>query len=445
MGESSITSSGTKTKKKKKGFIRSLGKGLSFKKKKQRPDDESVIGVSLDRGGQVGGGQVGGGGSSSSAGGPPSARAAAPRSVAFSNDTQSAPRTYGGPSSSAASYSSGTGVGGSSSSPIAKPIQVVLLLMDPGSRRFELLQLEFDSNKALVSDVLRQIQCSATETTLRDMDYVGVSDQSGLEMISHMKLSRFCQGNDIVLAIPNGMSAKDTAKLAGPILGDPKVEDMLAPVGAKVHPRPAKKSKLLTSKLTKISEDGDRRKAKKDSSPRKGRSANGDGGGSAKRAEKGTPPSMLPTAALGVIVASMAFFAVQHHASITKPLESGDALYPGQWKSRCGVFDLLSPEWLGRFPFERLSRACDPPSSSVLELGRDGTLRYFAKGGDGQRTERWRVEGGGGGDQCEEDECDECCDIEATFMKEGNNWYVELDGTRASLNKDVIRDFAPGS
>ena len=78
-----------------------------------------------------------------------------------------------------------------------------------------------------MSDVLRQIQCSATETTLRDMNYVGVCDQSGMEMISSMKLSKFCKGDDIVLAMPDGMRGVDTAKLAGPILSDPKVEDMV--------------------------------------------------------------------------------------------------------------------------------------------------------------------------------------------------------------------------
>lgn len=200
MGGSSVTSSGTK--KKKKGLLKSLGRGLSRKKKKQRPDDESIVSVSMDRGAVA----------------PPPIRGGAQRSsVSFANDVQPIPPSVDG--SSASSVSSGG----------AKPIQVVLLLMDPSSRRFELLQLEFDSNKAMVSDVLRQIQQSATETTLRDMTYVGVSDQTGLEMISHMKLSRFCKGNDIVLAIPSGLTAKATAKLAGPILGDPKVEDMVRP------------------------------------------------------------------------------------------------------------------------------------------------------------------------------------------------------------------------
>lgn len=410
MGESSVTSSGTK--KKKKGFLKSLGRGLSRKKKKQRPDDESIVSVSMDRG--------------ASPPPPPPVRGGAPRSsVSFATDVQPIAPSVGGSSSS--SVASGG----------AKPIQVVLLLMDPSSRRFELLQLEFDSNKAMVSDVLRQIQQSATETTLRDMTYVGVSDQTGLEMISHMKLSRFCKGNDIVLAIPSGMTAKATAKLAGPILGDPKVEDMLIPVGAKVI-KPAKKSRSAMggSKLTKISEEDSRVKEKTKSS----KGVNG--------SNEATPmgkssTSILPTAVLGVIIASLAFFTVQRHLSVTKPLESGNALYPGQWKSQCGIFELLPQNSLSDKLMDQLSSSCDTSSSTMLELGKDGTLRYFTKGGDGRLKEKWKVESEIDGDQCEEEEeCDQCgCEDEATFVKEGNNWYVDMDGTRTSLIKDVIRDF----
>ena len=193
MAGGSVATSGTK--KKKKGIVKSIAKGLSFKKKKQRPDDDSVVGVALDRGG----------GNSAAPVAPP-------------------PRSVGGTNGSAGNAPSTTTT---TTNPTPKPIQVVLLLMDPSSRRSELLQLEFDSSKANVSDVIQQIQCSATESTLRDMKYVGVCDVYGTEMISVMKLSQFCKGNDMVMAIPDGLTGEDTANLAGPILDDPKVEDMV--------------------------------------------------------------------------------------------------------------------------------------------------------------------------------------------------------------------------
>ena len=185
------------TKKKKKSLIKIIAKGLSLKKKKKRPDDESVVGVELDGGVRVA-----------------TAAGQAPPTIIH----RIARNDDGAPSSNPPE---GMAIS------TAKPIQVVLLLMDPASQRFEMLQLEFDSNKALVSDVLRQVQHSATEKTLRDTTYAGVCDREGLEMIAVMKLSTFCKGNDVVIAIPNGMTGKDTAKLARPILFDPKVKEMV--------------------------------------------------------------------------------------------------------------------------------------------------------------------------------------------------------------------------
>ena len=46
-------------------------------------------------------------------------------------------------------------------------------------------------------------------------------------MIQSMKLARFCEGNDVVMAMPKGMSGGETAILARPILGDPKVVEMV--------------------------------------------------------------------------------------------------------------------------------------------------------------------------------------------------------------------------
>lgn len=178
-GGSSVATDATK-KKKKKNVIKSIAKGMSFKKKKKFKDDDTVVGVAVD-----------------------TSNGASKNNKAVKQPVVS------------------SGIA-------PKPIQVVLLLMDPNSRRFELLQLEFDSNKALVSDVVRQVQSSATETTLRNLSYGGVCDQDGNEMISSLKLSNFCEGNEIVMAIPMGMTGKATLKLAHPILSDPKVADMVS-------------------------------------------------------------------------------------------------------------------------------------------------------------------------------------------------------------------------
>jgi hypothetical protein len=107
-------------------------------------------------------------------------------------------------------------------------LKVVLLLMDPETRRFELLQLEFDSDKALVSDVLTQIPVAVTEEVLKKQVYVGICGSAGSEMNSAVLLSEFCQGNDVLVAVPDGVPASECARLAKPILNDEKVINMVS-------------------------------------------------------------------------------------------------------------------------------------------------------------------------------------------------------------------------
>lgn len=106
-------------------------------------------------------------------------------------------------------------------------LKVVLLLMDPKTRRFELLQLEFDSAKALVSDVLAQIPVSVTEEVLRKQTYTGICGNDGEPMPPSKLLATFCKGNEVLVAIPTGVPASECARLAKPILGDDKVISMV--------------------------------------------------------------------------------------------------------------------------------------------------------------------------------------------------------------------------
>lgn len=112
--------------------------------------------------------------------------------------------------------------------PASESLQVILLLMDPVTRRFELLQLEFDSAKAIVQDVLLQVPHSVTEDALRKKDFVGICDRNGHELGKKMRLKQFCQGSaEIFVGIPKGLPAKECARLARPILGDDKVMEMV--------------------------------------------------------------------------------------------------------------------------------------------------------------------------------------------------------------------------
>mmetsp|Transcript_7906 Transcript_7906/g.22020 ORF Transcript_7906/g.22020 Transcript_7906/m.22020 type:complete len:547 (+) Transcript_7906:210-1850(+) len=110
-------------------------------------------------------------------------------------------------------------------------LRVVVLLMDVKTRRFELLQLEFDSEKAMVSDVLSQVPVSVTEETLRLQQYQGVVVYTGEEMLADKKLSGFCKGSDVLVAVPKEMESEEVARLSKPILSDPNVVDMLKSSG----------------------------------------------------------------------------------------------------------------------------------------------------------------------------------------------------------------------
>merc|ERR1711957_1110792 len=88
------------------------------------------------------------------------------------------------------------------SEPMTDPIAIVVLLMDPESRRFELLQLEFDTTKATVADILQQIPISATEESLRTQKFDSVCDTNGLEYDHDKPLSDYVKGNSVVITVP---------------------------------------------------------------------------------------------------------------------------------------------------------------------------------------------------------------------------------------------------
>lgn len=110
----------------------------------------------------------------------------------------------------------------------AENVQVILLLMAINSRRFELLQLEFDPNKANVGDVLAQVSAAATEDELRSQKYIGICSTNGTELHSELLLNSVVHSeNEVMIALPEGATAFSCTKLAAPILNDPKVRSLV--------------------------------------------------------------------------------------------------------------------------------------------------------------------------------------------------------------------------
>ena len=114
----------------------------------------------------------------------------------------------------------------------ADPVQVILLIMDPATRRFELLQLEFDSAMAKVSDIFKQIPSAATEEVLQNATYKAIISAKGEELKRDANLSDYVTDATVVIAVPESTdeTLEKCAAMAVPILTNSKVHKMVRQV-----------------------------------------------------------------------------------------------------------------------------------------------------------------------------------------------------------------------
>ena len=80
-----------------------------------------------------------------------------------------------------------------------------------------------------MSDVLAQIPVSVTEDALRLQTYTGIAARDGQEMLPSKLLATFIKGNEVLVAVPEGVPSKECVRLARPILSDTKVVQMVSP------------------------------------------------------------------------------------------------------------------------------------------------------------------------------------------------------------------------
>ena len=121
-------------------------------------------------------------------------------------------------------------------------LDLVVLLMDSISHRFELLQLEFeDRSTAKVSDLLVQIPLSVTEPSLKKLIYDGILDENyyrasaeilgGMSVLpSSILYETFGSGRStkmVLVAKPEGVSNAECLRLAKPILSNRDVSKMV--------------------------------------------------------------------------------------------------------------------------------------------------------------------------------------------------------------------------
>jgi len=263
--------------------------------------------------------------------------------------------------------------------PVGDPIAIILLVMDPLTRRFEIIQLEFDSTQATAADILDQIPISATEKSLRCQTYDRVCDVSGLEYENDKPLSDYVEGNALIITVPksNTQGAEHAAKMAKPILNDPSVQEMLKNVGVVLPNLPGPEEVIDTKDSSAAPKAPEASKAPKEvpctppptpySEPR-----------STKSVTKLTPaikapiqqPSESPKSSkfttlliMGAVMAYMARVLVNFQGQITSPLEPGTVLVPGAWRSRCGFVQ---------------TNGCKP---AYIEMGIDGKLQVVENEG----------------------------------------------------------------
>ncbi|CAJ1941261.1 unnamed protein product [Cylindrotheca closterium] len=113
----------------------------------------------------------------------------------------------------------------------AETITLVILLVDPTTRRFELLQLEQNRPQDLkVKDVLAQVKTCVTEASLKQLQFVGLVDrlcQTHKPNVPLTKAMGFDAKKDILVGWPMGVPVDQLVQSVRPILGDRNMGKLL--------------------------------------------------------------------------------------------------------------------------------------------------------------------------------------------------------------------------
>jgi len=249
---------------------------------------------------------------------------------------------------------------------ITDPIAIVLLLMDPASRRFELLQLEFDTTRATVADILQQIPISATEESLRTQKFDIVCDPAGLEYDHDKPLSDYVSGNAVVVTVPKSDTegSVHAAKMARPILRDPKVEEMLRSAGVHIPLPQASEAEIKKVVTTRTTVEEKAPPTPTSSSPSMDKPVvSKPSTTESSSSETQESSSYMNLLIIAAVIAYVTHSIVNFQGQITTPLGPGSTLVPGAWKSRCGLVQ---------------SNGCKP---AYIEMGLDGTLQIVENEG----------------------------------------------------------------
>lgn len=219
--------------------------------------------------------------------------------------------------------------------------QLVLLLLEPLTGRFELLQLEFDSERARVIDVLAQVPLSVTEPAIREQDFSGVLCDNGEVMGREKRLVEFCREKQVLVGVPKGLDIDECNRLARPILTDMQVARMLSGSGFDVSKWKELEPGTDSSGRGLPTEEGDIEVAPE---------SNGSG---------------LSGLFFVAFIALLAIVTQTAHKYLEAPIAHGTHLQPGSIRSKCGI--------LGYLPKMDLIE-CE---SAFMEVNNDGTVSFY--------------------------------------------------------------------
>jgi hypothetical protein len=130
----------------------------------------------------------------------------------------------------------------SSSRPDPNAYKIFLLLLQPKSKIFELIQLIYSPNDTTLGDILKMIPDNASEHALGAQEYLGLCRPKGAQELLDKNLlaskptlagasgdtkSADITMGEILVAIPQGYSGQDVAALSKQILDNPKIVKLL--------------------------------------------------------------------------------------------------------------------------------------------------------------------------------------------------------------------------
>lgn len=224
--------------------------------------------------------------------------------------------------------------------------------MDPQTRRFELLQLEFDSATAKVSDITDQIVISATEPSLIIQTFETLTDLRGVELVPNKYIAEYVDSAGVIVAVPSSTKdrGKAVAAMATPILTNPKVHTMLTSSGLDIPGLPSPNG--TTPQPPKDITIGNKDDAPSSTIEEPTRSSRNVLAFEAsldlqKEKDKSTPTSSptkpSPTKSSSIVPFLLAAMAIlshlfyQIHIHYTTPLGPGDILSPGRSRGFCGL------------------------------------------------------------------------------------------------------------